>query len=156
MSTDALMEAAFAALTGAGQPSSQPRDAYGRPLAAEPRQASYTNPYAPGYGSRPDPAAAALDALAQGLAAPQRAEPLHRAYDTYQSAPSHAPTALVPQPLPPAIQEYYPQAIRTLEDSVADMLKPLLQKWLADNMPRIIERALRVEAASGMKPPGSS
>jgi cell pole-organizing protein PopZ len=53
------------------------------------------------------------------------------------------------------VQEVHPQAIRTLEDAVAEMLKPLLQRWLSDNMPRIIERALRVEAASGMKPPGS-
>lgn len=160
MSTEALMEAAFAALTATSTPSVPPRDAYGRPMASEPPQSRYADPYAPSYGLRPDhPAAAALDALAQGLAAQQRAEPPRRAYDTYQPAPSHShthTTALVPQPLPPAVQEYYPQAIRTLEDSVADMLKPLLQKWLADNMPRIIERALRVEAASGMKPPGSS
>jgi cell pole-organizing protein PopZ len=36
------------------------------------------------------------------------------------------------------------------------MLKPLLQQWLADNMPRIIEKALRVEAANaGKKGPRS-
>jgi hypothetical protein len=50
------------------------------------------------------------------------------------------------------------QPVRTLEDAVAEMLKPMLQQWLADNMPRIIEKALRVEAAStvkrNQKPPG--
>ncbi len=60
----------------------------------------------------------------------------------------------------PVYPPYDPhQSVRTLEDAVADMLKPLLQQWLADNMPRIIEKALRVEAASavkkGHKPPGT-
>jgi cell pole-organizing protein PopZ len=31
------------------------------------------------------------------------------------------------------------------------MLKPLLQQWLAENMPRIIEKALRVEMARTSK-----
>lgn len=34
---------------------------------------------------------------------------------------------------------------RTLEDIVADLLKPQLEKWLEANMPRIVERALRAE-----------
>ncbi len=33
-------------------------------------------------------------------------------------------------------------AKRTLEDAVADMLKPMLQDWLDKNMPRIIEKAM--------------
>jgi cell pole-organizing protein PopZ len=51
------------------------------------------------------------------------------------------------------------QPVRTLEDAVAEMLKPMLQQWLADNMPRIIEKALRVEAtkavSSQLNPPGT-
>lgn len=35
-----------------------------------------------------------------------------------------------------------PAAKRTLEDAVADMLKPMLQEWLDKNMPRIIEKAM--------------
>jgi hypothetical protein len=96
-----------------------------------------------------------LDALALGLAAssePSRAVPRPTA-----NVPSVG--ALVAQPLLPAINDYHGQVVRTLEDAVAEMLKPMLQKWLTDNMPRIIERALRVEAASGInshsKPPGS-
>lgn len=34
---------------------------------------------------------------------------------------------------------------RTLEDIVADLLKPQLERWLEANMPRIVERALRAE-----------
>jgi hypothetical protein len=51
------------------------------------------------------------------------------------------------------------QPARTLEDAVADLLRPMLQQWLSDNMPRIIEKALRVEATQGvksqLKPPGA-
>ena len=35
--------------------------------------------------------------------------------------------------------------IRTMEDTVADLLRPMLKSWLAENMPKIIERALRRE-----------
>ncbi|NOT72329.1 MAG: DUF2497 domain-containing protein [Hyphomicrobium sp.] len=34
---------------------------------------------------------------------------------------------------------------RTMEDAVADLLRPMLKTWLAENMPRIVERALRRE-----------
>lgn len=33
----------------------------------------------------------------------------------------------------------------SMEDAVADLLRPLLRTWLAENMPRIVERALRRE-----------
>jgi uncharacterized protein len=36
---------------------------------------------------------------------------------------------------------------RTLEDAVADLLRPMLKQWLDTNMPRIVEKALRVELA---------
>ncbi len=32
-----------------------------------------------------------------------------------------------------------------IEDSVADLLRPMLKSWLAENMPKIVERALRRE-----------
>ena len=34
---------------------------------------------------------------------------------------------------------------RTMEDTVAELLRPMLRNWLAENMPRIVERALRKE-----------
>jgi cell pole-organizing protein PopZ len=49
----------------------------------------------------------------------------------------------------PAPNDLGPAPARTLEDAVADMLKPMLQRWLSDNMPRIIERALSIEASRG-------
>lgn len=34
---------------------------------------------------------------------------------------------------------------RAIEDTVADLLRPMLKSWLAENMPKIVERALRRE-----------
>jgi cell pole-organizing protein PopZ len=41
---------------------------------------------------------------------------------------------------------------RTLEDMVAELLRPMLRQWLDTNMPRIVEKALRVEVADSAKP----
>jgi cell pole-organizing protein PopZ len=50
-----------------------------------------------------------------------------------------------------------PAPVRTLEDAVADMVRPMLQQWITDNMPRIVEKALRGEVAKldAVKPPGT-
>jgi cell pole-organizing protein PopZ len=40
---------------------------------------------------------------------------------------------------------------RTLEDVVADMVRPMLQKWIDENMPRIVERALKRDPLLGPK-----
>ena len=42
---------------------------------------------------------------------------------------------------------------RTLEDAVRDMLRPMLVQWLNENMPRILESAIREEIATrGLSP----
>jgi cell pole-organizing protein PopZ len=46
------------------------------------------------------------------------------------------------------------QAARTLEDTVADLLRPMLRQWLDANMPKIVEKTLRVELAEGVKTGG--
>jgi len=42
-------------------------------------------------------------------------------------------------------------AQRTMEDTVAELLRPMLKTWLAENMPRIVERALRKELADSSR-----
>jgi len=139
--------------------------------APQPAAAATFNGSAYGNGSRPharpDPrfvadtepsvvAAHALDALAQGLAAAAvpgvgRAQ----AAATIPLMPVIEPEPAIrsANALAPAIPPAAP--IRTLEDAIADMLRPMLQQWVADNMPRIIEKALRVEVANTTKkPPG--
>jgi hypothetical protein len=41
---------------------------------------------------------------------------------------------------------------RPMEDAVADLLRPLLKTWLAENMPKIVERALRREMSERLLP----
>ena len=136
-----------------------------RPLAGQPGLGPETfGASGPRFAAGPDntvAAAQALDALAQGLAAsaaasafsgaggpPPSAQPAAAAVSPpeaeAQPMPFAAPVALTPSAAPP----------RTLEDAVAEMLRPMLQQWVADNMPRIIERALRAEAGRGR--PGSN
>lgn len=42
--------------------------------------------------------------------------------------------------------------VRTMEDTVADLLRPMLRTWLSENMPRIVERALRKELEESNRP----
>ncbi|MFA5957825.1 DUF2497 domain-containing protein [Hyphomicrobium sp.] len=41
---------------------------------------------------------------------------------------------------------------RPMEDAMADLLRPLLKTWLAENMPKIVERALRREMSERLLP----
>ncbi|MEZ5910493.1 MAG: DUF2497 domain-containing protein [Hyphomicrobiaceae bacterium] len=42
--------------------------------------------------------------------------------------------------------------VKTLEDTVAELLRPMLRSWLDQNMPRIVEKAMRAEAAAIVPP----
>lgn len=53
---------------------------------------------------------------------------------------------LSPAPAEPAAAASAPAA-RSFEDTVADMLRPMLEKWIDENMPRIVERALQRDAS---------
>lgn len=67
--------------------------------------------------------------------------------------PSAAATqaAAAPEPAPMATAAPAPAHVRSLDDTVADLLRPMLRQWLADNMPRIVEKALRIEVAESMR-----
>ena len=43
---------------------------------------------------------------------------------------------------------------RPLEEIVRDMLQPLLQAWLDENLPHIVERQVRLELAKTIEKPG--
>lgn len=68
--------------------------------------------------------------------------------------------AAAPVPAKPAAAELGALAavggasgVRTLEDTVTELLRPMLRNWLDENMPRIVEKALRVELAErGLTP----
>jgi len=44
--------------------------------------------------------------------------------------------------------------VRTLQDLVQEMLRPMLKSWLDDNLPTLVERLVRVEIerVAGSKP----
>ena len=65
-------------------------------------------------------------------------------------AASAEPSLHVPPPVPLAAQP--PQAgSAPIEDSTADLLRPMLRQWLAENMPRMVEKALHIEVAESVK-----
>lgn len=70
---------------------------------------------------------------------------------TSSTAPGAASALLHAAPLPAAFERSsmtLPDAAqRTMEDTVADLLRPMLKTWLAENMPKIVERALRRETS---------
>ena len=45
---------------------------------------------------------------------------------------------------------------RTLDDMVSDMLRPMLEKWVDTNMPRLMEKALRPPSTKDAGPPPGS
>jgi cell pole-organizing protein PopZ len=49
-----------------------------------------------------------------------------------------------------------PGAPPKMDRAAAELLRPMLRQWLADNMPRIVEDALRSEITAGDKGPGKS
>ena len=115
-----------------------------------------------------------LDALAKGLAANKAAAPTPAipapspvvSAPMAARAPAVAPDIAAPVAAAPALAE--PAAVttpepavtsalgsRSLEDTVAELLRPMLREWLNTNMPRIVEKALRVELAANAKRPGA-
>ncbi|MEW5963791.1 MAG: DUF2497 domain-containing protein [Pseudomonadota bacterium] len=92
------------------------------------------------------PAAPAAAAAAPEVSAPIVAEPARR--DEPPAAPASAPPSAISLVTAAAAGD-----VRTLEDTVAELLRPMLRQWLDDNMPRIVEKALRVEIAGRPKPP---
>lgn len=72
----------------------------------------------------------------RGFDGPQSQSPMSSPINGSAHGPSSSLTVTVEPPQP---------AVRTMEDTVADLLRPMLKSWLAENMPKIVERALRRE-----------
>lgn len=118
---------------------------------------------------KPEPAPAAEDVLE--LTEAMQAEPAFRKIDGVQdvvfgeSEPPPAPRAASPRPAPPPpeailspataaavdsafnalAQTVLVQNAKTLEDLVKEMLRPMLQHWLDNNLPTLVERLVRQE-----------
>ena len=124
--------------------------------------------------STPSPEQSALDALVKdvgmlqpartpeksttapaAIAAPVLAvEPV--APDVSPAQPTPAPAAVAPPQAAPAVSSPAPVVTaagtaRTMEDTVSELLRPMLRQWLDQNMPRVIEKALRSELAANAR-----
>lgn len=116
---------------------------------------------------------------AQGAVKPVQSSPEHmsaalKAEDASAPAQSSLATAVNAPPAPAAVTSPSPAllaiatpaaaspataapavlglgGVRTVEDIVAELLRPMLREWLAENMPRMVEKALRIELAEGLK-----
>ena len=51
-------------------------------------------------------------------------------------------------------QSVLAENVRTLQDLVQEMLRPMLRSWLDDNLPTLVERLVRaeIERLAGTKP----
>lgn len=77
--------------------------------------------------------------------------------DTRMSRMGAAPPAATAEPVAPTPVATAPPPLPdraspggegvTLDDAAAQMLRPILRQWLSDNMPKIVEKALRSEAS---------
>lgn len=158
--------AAPVAAPAAIPPADRSRLAFGSVKPVEAPEAGVSAPRSPTLplaAAQVAASASALDALAAGFAAsnaqvtPTATQPATAAPPVQTVGSVDAVTQTGPAQLGAAPAAGQPP--RTLEDMVADMVKPMLQKWLTDNMPRIIEKALRSEAGQpgggGPKLPGT-
>lgn len=105
---------------------------------------------------------AQIDRTSLTSGSPSTAQPYGAGDPAASRIPHVAPVAMPPPPLPPAEPIQHALAVvppsgheetGTIEDTTADLLRPMLRQWLADNMPRMVEKALHIEIAESIKAP---
>lgn len=80
---------------------------------------------------------------------PENASPAEKVPDVIAIPPMAKGSAL---PAEAAEADVAGSGQKSLEDSVKEMLRPMLREWLDENMPRILESALRDELQAGRLP----
>ncbi len=113
-------------------------------------------------GGKVAPKAPAPQAAAPIQTAPiQQPAPIQAAPNPPASAPPVQASVPVqqqvpPTPLQPVQAPAVPQAPvhehHAAHDSAAELMRPVLRQWLGENMPKIVESALQIEAAQTMHP----
>ena len=75
-----------------------------------------------------------------------------------EEAAEHAPAPQQSAASEPAQLAAPPASVggKTLEDSVKELLRPMLQEWLDNNMPRLVEAAMREQVAASQEPTGDN
>ncbi|WP_295554960.1 DUF2497 domain-containing protein [uncultured Hyphomicrobium sp.] len=134
---------------GASAPAPSPSPAAAAPLPPEAGKPVDFGTIIPGQFDRAS-LASGQAATPQTFAAPE---------PTIAPPPHVAPVIMPPPPLPHADQNALVvvppggEETGSIEDTTADLLRPMLRQWLADNMPRMVEKALHIEIAESIKAP---
>ncbi len=148
-------------ITGQVRKAGQSTHPAGKHPATEPPVLTIGTPAIPEATRLPKPETnAEAAAEPEHDAEPQRLPPQSPGHVSVWPAPAN-PFAVQPlaqaQFVGPAQAPLSAQAGRTLEDAVREMLRPLLVQWLNENMPRILENAIREEiAVRGLLPKSDS
>jgi len=128
------------------------------PAAPKPSSAPVANGAAagsPGASAIAKPAAAAATAPVKTASTPvpvaEAASPVAKPAVLDKTKIARPPTAseLTPSTLPLG-------GVRTLDDTIIELLRPMIRQWLDDNMPRMVEKALRVELAASLQSKGAT
>ena len=138
--------------TADAETKSEPVPASPQPLASQ--DAGQLNGAAAASGSRNGAAVASGALNGSGMSAAPVDPPLDAAAQATAAAASQAleklavglsepPTALAFTPAAGTASTPTASVPRTLDDVVSDMLRPMLEKWVETNMPRLMEKALR-------------
>jgi cell pole-organizing protein PopZ len=110
--------------------------------AASAANRSEEGPSPESNAAKPASARAPSEALIDAVVDLVHREPDSLSVFTSGSAFIHGVTGHEPHADKPAV------STRKLDRSAAELLRPMLRQWLADNMPRIVEEALRSELMS--------
>jgi cell pole-organizing protein PopZ len=129
-----------------------------RPAAVEAEMRAPAQPQSSSFGQplRPEPQPQTLPStpLAAVPLGPRPVEAAQLPADP--PALPHNPMSLTPPPLTLVSSDASDahadgQATGTIEDTTAELLRPMLRAWLSDNMPRMVEKALHIEVAESVK-----
>lgn len=129
-----------------------------------------------GGGSAPAPVAPVSSAVAASMLMPEPAapppvapvfpapplDPFHASLPPIPAPPQsldaplslddmHRFAAVMEQPRQPAPAPAVAAPAGGIEDATADLLRPMLRQWLAENMPRMVEKALSIELAQSVR-----
>ncbi len=140
--------ATLAPVTFSAPVTSLSQDSPSAPEAAPARHASPTAAEPPTSG--PAPAYPIMTTLRGAETEPQLPPSPQRADLSQTSAFPAAPTTY---PAPPGSGTPATTASAGVEDATADLLRPMLRQWLAENMPRMVEKALSIELAEATRSP---
>ena len=102
---------------------------------------------APSASEAPAPAAEGSETEQPG--AVRQESPQQASAPDPAAAPDAPSTASEPEEMPSRSQ-----TDKTLEDSVKELLRPMLQQWLDENMPRLVEAAMREQVATSQAQTG--